>query len=60
MALDSIYNFQNLSNKLPTIFNSLIFRDFPPQVRLFFVEKENLIFGFQYAMEAGIRKIRTL
>ena len=36
-----IYNFRSLSNKLPTIFLSLIFLHFPPQVMLFFVEKEN-------------------
>ena len=41
-SMQFMYNFRNLSNKLPTIFWSVNFWHFTPQVMLFFLGKRNL------------------
>ena len=50
--------FEANSNKFPTIFWSLNFIHFTPQIRLFFLEKTKPkpLFGHKNVMERGIRK----
>ena len=59
MTVSFMFNFRNISNKFPMIFQSLIFRISVPSQPIFCRKRKPKIFGFKNAMERGIRKILT-
>ena len=54
-----MYNFRSLSNKIPTICEVLFFAFHSPGEAIFRRKRKPENFGFESAMERGIRKILT-
>ena len=59
MIVPFMYFFRSLSNKLRTIFLTLIFALYFPSYAIFCRKEEPKIFGFKNLMERGIRKCLT-
>ena len=59
MIVPFMYFFRSLSNKLRTIFLTLIFALYFPSYAIFRRKEEPKIFGFKNLMERGIRKCLT-
>ena len=52
-----MYSFRSLSNKIPTICEVLFFAFHSPGEAIFRRKRKSENFGFENAMERGIRKI---